>query len=90
MDWSLVLVSQGIETTIENPENGAEWGLLVGKDVAIYSENNTGVGYKLGYTAGVNGCGAVFFGLFFWRLRRLKKWAAGRNSQSGQPQPKGT
>ena len=52
--------------------------LLFGKDVAIYSENNTGVGYKLGYTAGVNGCGAVFFGLFFWRLRRLRKWAGDR------------
>src|SRR5437763_1334171 len=49
--------------------------LLVGKDVAIYAENNTGVNYKLGYTAGVNGCGTVFFGIFFWRLRRLKKWA---------------
>jgi hypothetical protein len=52
--------------------------LLVGKDVVIYAENNTGVNYKLGYTAGVNGCGAIFFGFFFWRLRRLKKWAAER------------
>src|SRR6266487_1331536 len=39
--------------------------LLVGKDVVIYADNNTGVSYKLGYTAGVNGCGAVCFGLFF-------------------------
>lgn len=45
--------------------------LLVGRDVTIYSAHNTGVGYKLGYTAGVNACGAVFFGWLFWRLRRL-------------------
>jgi membrane associated rhomboid family serine protease len=29
MDWSLVLVSQGIETTIDQAENGSGWGLLV-------------------------------------------------------------
>ena len=29
MDWSLVLVSQGIETTIDYSENGDGWGLLV-------------------------------------------------------------
>jgi len=29
MDWSLVLVSQGIETTIDPGENGSGWGLLV-------------------------------------------------------------
>jgi rhomboid protease GluP len=29
MDWSLVLVSQGIESTIESPESGAGWGLWV-------------------------------------------------------------
>jgi hypothetical protein len=47
--------------------------LLVGKDVVIYSVNNTGVSYKLGYTAGVNTAGAVFFGLFFWRVSRWRK-----------------
>jgi hypothetical protein len=52
--------------------------LLFGNDVAIYAEHNTGVSYKLGYTAGVNGCGAIFFGAFFWRLHRLKRWAAGQ------------
>ena len=41
--------------------------LLLGKDVAIYAPYNTGVGYKLGYTMGVNGCGALFFGLAFYR-----------------------
>ena len=29
MDWSLVLVSQGIETTIDQAEDGGEWSLLV-------------------------------------------------------------
>jgi hypothetical protein len=47
--------------------------LLVGRDVTIYSQNNTGVAYKLGYTAGVNGCGAIFFGVLFWRVRRLRR-----------------
>jgi rhomboid protease GluP len=36
MDWSLVLVSQGIETTIDQGEDGAGWGLVVSaKDYAI-------------------------------------------------------
>lgn len=47
--------------------------LLVGSDVSIYNQNNTGVPYKLGYTCGVNACGAVFFGLFFLRLNRWRK-----------------
>lgn len=41
--------------------------LATGTDVAIYAPYNTGVTYKLGYTMGVNGCGALFFGLAFWR-----------------------
>lgn len=51
--------------------------LLVGHDVAIYAQNNTGVSYKLGYTLGVNACGAIFFGIFFWRLNRLRKGLSG-------------
>jgi hypothetical protein len=47
--------------------------LLVGNDVPIYATHNTGVPYKLGYTLGVNGCGALFFGLFYWRLHRLRR-----------------
>ena len=47
--------------------------LLIGHDVTIYSQNNTGLSYKLGYTAGVNVCGAIFFGLFFWRVTRWRK-----------------
>ena len=46
--------------------------LLIGHDVVIYAENNNGVFYKLGYTMGVNACGAVFFGLFYWRLKRWR------------------
>jgi hypothetical protein len=47
--------------------------LLVGHDVAIYSQNNTGLTYKLGYTTGVNACGALFFGVVFWRFNRLRR-----------------
>jgi hypothetical protein len=46
--------------------------LLLGKDVIIYSQNNTGRSYKLGYTLGTNTCGAIFFGLFFWRFSRWR------------------
>ena len=44
--------------------------LAVGDNVTIYAESNTGRLYKLGYTAGVNACGLLFFGLFFWRIGR--------------------
>ncbi|MBI3877006.1 MAG: hypothetical protein HY300_13805 [Verrucomicrobia bacterium] len=47
--------------------------LLVGRDVPIYAANNTGLTYKLGYTMGVNGCGAIFFGFFYWRVGRWRK-----------------
>ena len=50
--------------------------LLVGYDVAIYAVINNGRPYKLGYTLGVNLCGLIFFGLFFWRVRQ---WAAKRS-----------
>jgi hypothetical protein len=46
--------------------------LLIGHDVVIYASNNTGLFYKLGYTMGVNACGAVFFGMFYWRLKRWR------------------
>ena len=49
--------------------------LLVGRDVPIYAEHNTGRTYKLGYTAGVNGCGLLFFGFFFRRLARWRRRA---------------
>ena len=47
--------------------------LLVGRDITIYSQNNTGLMYKLGYTSGVNACGALFFGLLFWRWSKFRK-----------------
>jgi len=51
--------------------------LIAGHDVSIYSSNNTGRSYKLGYTAGVNLCGLVFFGFFFWRVSRWRRREAG-------------
>ena len=52
--------------------------LLLGKDVPIYAEKNQGRFYKLGYIAGINACGFVFFGLAFWRPGRSSpKGAAG-------------
>jgi len=56
--------------------------LLAGNDVAIYAENNTGRTYKLGYTVGVNGCGAIFFGIFFWRVNRWRKRSPPRNPKT--------
>jgi hypothetical protein len=53
---------------------GAMPSLLFGKDVVIYAANNNGRLYKLGYTFGVNACGALFFGTFFWRVRKLNQW----------------
>ena len=46
--------------------------LLVGSDVIIYSDRNDGVPYKLGYTLGVNACGAFFFGLLYFRISRWR------------------
>jgi hypothetical protein len=42
-------------------------GLLMGKDLPIYAPNNTGRRYKLGYIAGINLCGLLFFGVLFRR-----------------------
>lgn len=47
--------------------------LLIGNDVVIYAPRNTGLTYKLGYTTGVNTCGAIFFGVLFWRVNRWRK-----------------
>ena len=52
----------------------ATWpALVMGKDPVIYSQNNVGRVYKLGYALGVNVCGAVFFGLWFWRWQRWRR-----------------
>ena len=47
--------------------------LAFGHDVEIYAQDNTGRSYKLGYTLGVNGCGALFFGVVFWRVNRWRR-----------------
>jgi hypothetical protein len=52
---------------------GAMPTLLLGKNVVIYSENNNGRLYHLGYTCGVNAMGAFFFGSFYFRLSRWRK-----------------
>jgi hypothetical protein len=62
--------------------------LLVGNDVMIYAKNNTGVTYKLGYTCGVNACGAVFFGMFFWRLNRWRKGLSAGVGHGPDPSPR--
>jgi len=52
---------------------GAMPMLLFGRDVAIYTVPNQGRLYNLGYAAGVNVCGLIFFGALFSRVSRLKK-----------------
>ena len=47
--------------------------LIAGKDMPIYAIHNNGRSYKLGYTMGVNGCGAIFFGVVFWKVSRWYK-----------------
>jgi hypothetical protein len=47
--------------------------LILGRDVVIYATPNAGRSYDIGYTLGVNGCGALFFGIFYWRLHRWGK-----------------
>ena len=44
--------------------------LLLGYDVVIYAVENNGPPYKLGYTLGVIGCGALFFGTVYSRFSR--------------------
>ena len=44
--------------------------LVIGKDVRIYADQNSGRTYKIGYICGINACGLAFFGSLFWRPRR--------------------
>jgi len=44
--------------------------LLIGEDAPIYAPNNAGRIYKLGYIAGINLCGMLFFGFAFSRPRK--------------------
>ena len=59
--------------------------LLVGQDLPIYAERNTGRRYKLGYTLGVNLCGALFFGSVYWRVGRFRKMARELNGNPSKP-----
>lgn len=45
--------------------------LVIGRDVQIYDDNNTGRGYKVGYICGVDLCGLAFIGPLFWRPAKL-------------------
>ena len=47
--------------------------LLMGRDVPIFTANNTGRPYKIGYIAGINFCGLVFFGLSFYRPKQPRQ-----------------
>jgi hypothetical protein len=58
--------------------------LLLGNDVPIYAPNSNGRSYKLGYIAGINGCGFVFFGLAFWRPNRQQQKPSPNSSASAQ------
>ncbi len=60
--------------------------LVMGRDVPIYAERNTGRGYKLGYIAGINLCGLVFFGGAFWRPRRAGAATSPQPGQSQRPE----
>ena len=43
--------------------------LVMGRDVRIFAEPNSGRPYKIGYIVGINACGLFFFGSAFWRPR---------------------
>ncbi|HWH70899.1 MAG TPA: hypothetical protein VNT26_16035 [Candidatus Sulfotelmatobacter sp.] len=66
--------------------------LVLGKDVPIFTANNTGRTYKLGYIAGINLCGLIFFGLAF-RKPKSDDGMGNQAKSSGQNQgafiPKG-
>lgn len=44
--------------------------LALGHDAFVFATQHSGRPYKLGYTLGVNLCGAVFFGLLYRRSAR--------------------
>jgi len=47
--------------------------LLMGNDVPIYTTSPAGRPYKLGYIAGINLCGLLFFGVAFWQPKRRER-----------------
>lgn len=48
--------------------------LVMGKDVTIYANENSGRGYKIGYICGINLCGLLFFGVAFRRPTSAKSY----------------
>jgi hypothetical protein len=59
--------------------------LLAGEDVPIFAINNTGRNYKLGYIAGLNLCGLLFFGMAFRPQKDKKPAPGGTSAQYIQP-----
>jgi cytosine/uracil/thiamine/allantoin permease len=59
--------------------------LLMGNDVPIFAPNNDGRIYKIGYIAGINLCGLVFFGLAF-RKTASKSRAPAESQEQGASQ----
>lgn len=57
--------------------------LALGADPVLYAQLNTGRAYKLGYTVGVNACGAVFFGLLYRRFARMVSGSRAAGTGSG-------
>lgn len=45
--------------------------LVVGHNVPIYDDHNSGRIYKIGYICGVNICGLIFIGPLFYRPRNV-------------------
>ena len=93
--WTLNRLSASMERTAQPAGFGrgmlqgalmpmAMPNLILGRDVTIYSINNTGRTYKIGFTAGVNACGAIFFGFCFWRFDRWRGRARTNGRESAQ------
>jgi hypothetical protein len=63
--------------------------LVMGKDVDIYTANNSGRSYKLGYLTGINLCGLFFFGSAFWRpARKTPRAPSEEDTTSYKNQPR--
>jgi hypothetical protein len=50
--------------------------LVVGDNVPIYANDNTGISYKIGFSLGINLCGLFFFSVLYFRLKRLRRQLA--------------
>jgi len=50
--------------------------LALGQELTIYAVANNGRLYNLGYAVGVNACGALFFGIVFYRFSQWRRRSA--------------